>query len=189
MIADALDGEAVQRAVLAARPEAVIHQLTAIPQRINPRTQRRDFELNDRLRTEGTRILVAAAQQAGASKIIAQSIAFVYEPGPPGTLHDEQDPLVHEPPASFKRSAEAVASLERTVLDANGVVLRYGYFYGPGSAISRTGSFGVDVQRRRLPIVGSGTGGGTTSTLLTGSLITAGAAATSRWGAGFSLAA
>ncbi|HEY4996632.1 MAG TPA: NAD(P)-dependent oxidoreductase, partial [Solirubrobacteraceae bacterium] len=158
VIADALDSVAVQRVVAASRPDAVIHQLTAIPQRINPRTQRRDFELNDRLRTEGTRILVAAAQQAGASKIVAQSIAFVYEPGPPGTLHDEQDPLVREPPASFKRSAEAVGSLERTVLNADGVVLRYGYFYGPGSAISREGSMATEVRRRRLPIVGSGAG-------------------------------
>ncbi len=158
VLADALDSEAMQRALAAARPDAVIHQLTAIPQRINPRTQRRDFELNDRLRTEGTRILVAEAQQVGASRIVAQSIAFVYEPGPPGALHGEQDPLAREPPASFKRSAEAVASLERTVLDAKGVVLRYGYFYGPGTAISREGSVGADVRRRRLPIVGSGAG-------------------------------
>ncbi len=157
-IVDALDAEGVERAITEAQPETVMHQLTSIPARINPRTQTRDFELNDRLRTEGTRILVSAAQRAGASKIVAQSIAFVYEPGPPGTLHGEQDPLVSEPPASFKRSAEAVRSLERTVLDAGGVVLRYGYFYGPGSAISREGSMGTDIRRRRLPIVGSGAG-------------------------------
>jgi nucleoside-diphosphate-sugar epimerase len=158
VIADALDGEAVERALAAARPEAVIHQLTSIPPRINPRTQERDFELNDRLRTEGTRILVAAAQQAGASKIVAQSIAFMYEPGQPGTLHGEQDPLVLEAPASFRRSAAAVKSLERTVLEAGGVALRYGYFYGPGSAISGEGSIASDVRRRRLPIVGGGGG-------------------------------
>jgi 2-alkyl-3-oxoalkanoate reductase len=157
-IADALDGEAVERALAAARPEAVIHQLTSIPPRINPRTQERDFELNDRLRTEGTRILVAAAQQAGASKIVAQSIAFMYEPGQPGTLHGEQDPLVLAGPASFRRSAAAVKSLERTVLEAGGVALRYGYFYGPGSAISGEGSIASDVRRRRLPIVGGGGG-------------------------------
>jgi nucleoside-diphosphate-sugar epimerase len=157
-IADALDAEAVERALAAARPEAVIHQLTSIPPRINPRTQERDFELNDRLRTEGTRILVAAAQQAGASKIVAQSIAFMYEPGQPGTLHGEQDPLVREAPASFRRSAAAVKSLEHTVLEAGGVALRYGYFYGPGSSISGEGSIGSDVRRRRLPIVGGGGG-------------------------------
>jgi nucleoside-diphosphate-sugar epimerase len=157
-IADALDAEAVERALAAARPEAVIHQLTSIPPRINPRTQKRDFELNDRLREEGTRILVGAARRVGARRIIAQSIAFVYEPGPPGTLHGEQDPLVREPPASFRRSAAAVQSLERSVLDAGGVVLRYGYFYGPGSSISGGGSMGADVRRRRLPIVGGGAG-------------------------------
>lgn len=158
VIADALDRESVQRALAEARPDAVIHQLSSIPPRINPRTQARDFELNDRLRDEGTRILVDAAQAAGASRIVAQSIAFAYEPGPPGTLHGEQDPLVREPADSFRRSAAAVASLERTVLDAHGIVLRYGYFYGPGSAISQGGSLGADVRRRRLPIVGTGAG-------------------------------
>jgi nucleoside-diphosphate-sugar epimerase len=158
MLADALDAPAVTAAVREARPDAVIHQLTSLPQRIDPRKIERDFAINDRLRDEGTRTLVAAAQAAGATRIIAQSIAFSYAPGPPGTVHREQDPLLSDPPKSFRRSARALQELERTVLDAGGMVLRYGYFYGPGSAIAPSGSMGQDLVRRRLPIVGRGEG-------------------------------
>ncbi len=158
VLADALDAAAVSAAVGEARPDAVIHQLTALPSRIDPRRIERDFAMNDRLRGEGTRILVVAAQAAGATRIVAQSIAFAYAPGPPGTVHREEDPLLSDPPKSFRRSARAMQELERTVLDADGFVLRYGYFYGPGSAISPSGSMGQDVSRRRLPIVGRGRG-------------------------------
>jgi nucleoside-diphosphate-sugar epimerase len=157
-IADALDAQAVIDAVAAARPEAIVHELTSIPPRLDPRKVVRDFALTDRLRTEGTRNLVAAAQQAGASRIVAQSIAFAYAPGPPGRVHDEDDPLITDPPAQFKRSAEAIAELERTVLGAGGVVLRYGYFYGPGTSIAADGSLGREVARRRLPVIGGGGG-------------------------------
>ncbi len=158
VVADALDAGAVREAVAAAAPEVLVHQLTALPQRIDPRKVERDFELNDRLRSEGTHILVEAAQAAGTRRVVAQSIAFMYEPGPAGTIHAEQDPLLQSPPPSFARSANAVAELERTVLAANGVVLRYGYFYGPGTALSGGGSTGQDLRRRRFPIVGRGTG-------------------------------
>ncbi len=160
VVVDALDAQAMHAALLTARPDAVIDQLTSIPARINPRTLQRDFALNDRLRREGTRILIDAARTAGAARVVAQSIAFSYAPGPPGTLHHEQDPLLAPAaaPRAYRRSAGAVANLERAVLDAGGVVLRYGYFYGPGSAIARDGSMGRDLARRRLPIVGSGAG-------------------------------
>jgi nucleoside-diphosphate-sugar epimerase len=158
VVADALDAGAVAAALAQARPDAVIHQLTALPRRIDPRKIERDFALNDRLRSEGTRNLVAAAQSAGATRIIAQSVAFVYEPGPAGTVHREQDPLLMRAPASFQRTVGALAELEHAVLDAQGIVLRYGYFYGPGSSIARDGSIGQDVARRRLPIIGAGTG-------------------------------
>jgi 2-alkyl-3-oxoalkanoate reductase len=158
VITDALDEPAVAAAVRQAAPEAVIHQLTSLPRRIDPRRMQRDFELNDRLRSEGTRILVDAARAAGATRVIAQSIAFAYAPGPAGTVHGESDPLYLDAPEPFRRSARAVDSLESTVTAAGGVVLRFGYFYGPGSAISRGGSIGEDVARRRFPIVGRGEG-------------------------------
>jgi nucleoside-diphosphate-sugar epimerase len=156
--ADALDEAAVLAAVTGAQPDAVIHQLTSLPRRIDPRKIERDFALNDRLRSEGTRHLVKAAQAAGANRIVAQSIAFAYAPGPPGTVHAEQDPLFLQAPPPFQRSAQAVHELERAVLEAQGLALRYGYFYGPGSSIARAGSVGEDVSRRRLPIIGGGRG-------------------------------
>jgi nucleoside-diphosphate-sugar epimerase len=160
VVLDALDAAAVRAAVADARPDAVIHQLTALPQRIDPRKMERDFALNDRLRGEGTTYLVDAARAAGAKRIIAQSIAFAYATGPPGTVHVESNPLLDASEAykSYRRSAQALADLERTVLDAGGIVLRYGYFYGPGTAIAPTGSMASDLARRRLPIVGRGSG-------------------------------
>jgi nucleoside-diphosphate-sugar epimerase len=160
VVADALDVDAVRTAVVGAQPEAVIHQLTAIPARLDPRTIERDFVLTNRLRSEGTRHLVAAAREAGATRLIAQSIVFAYASGPPGTVHVETDPLLsaQQGPKSFRGTARAVEELERTVLEASGIVLRYGFFYGPGSAIARDGTFARDLPRRRIPIVGGGTG-------------------------------
>jgi 2-alkyl-3-oxoalkanoate reductase len=158
-VADALDAQALRAAVLEAHPDVVIHQLTSLPSRVDPRRIERDFVLNDRLRSEGTRHLVAAAREAGAQRVIAQSIAFAYAPGPPDTLHDERDPLLAEQaPKSFRRSALALRDLESAVLGVDGIVLRYGYFYGPGSWISKGGTMIEDLARRRMPIVGRGTG-------------------------------
>jgi len=160
VVADAFDAPALARAVAEARPDAMIHQLTSIPARIDPRKMERDFATNDRLRSEGTANLVAAAKAAGVQRLIAQSVAFFYAPGPPGTVHGEDDPLLdpERAPKPVQRSAGALGTLERAVLDAGGTVLRYGYFYGPGSAIARDGSTGEEVARRRLPVVGSGAG-------------------------------
>jgi nucleoside-diphosphate-sugar epimerase len=158
VVVDALDAQALKAAVLAAKPDAVIHQLTSIPPRIDPRRLERDFAVNDRLRSRGTRDLVAAAQAAGVQRIVAQSIAFAYLPGPPGTLHTETEVLHLDAPKSFKRSAQALHELECTVRGVQGTVLRYGCFYGPGSAISSEGSTVEDLRRRRLPIVGGGGG-------------------------------
>jgi len=157
-LADALDADAVADAVAHARPDAVVNQLTALPKRIDPRRIERDFEHNDRLRSEGSRILAGAARGAGVQRLVSQSIAFMYERGPDGVVHSEQDPLVLDPPASFARSAGAVKTLEQTTLEAGGTVLRYGYFYGPGSAIAPDGSIVSDLRRRRMPVVGSGAG-------------------------------
>ncbi|HWG09065.1 MAG TPA: NAD(P)-dependent oxidoreductase [Solirubrobacteraceae bacterium] len=157
-VADGLDADAVMRAVSQARPDAVVHELTSIPPSLDPRKIARDFELTDRLRTEGTRNLLAAARAAGATRVVAQSVAFAYAPGPPGTVHVETDSLVTNPPKQFERSAAAIAELERAVLGAGGLVLRYGYFYGPDTSIARDGSLGREVARRRLPIIGGGHG-------------------------------
>ena len=160
VVVDALDAEALTSAVVEAAPDALIHELTSLPQRIDSRTIERDFVVNDRLRTEGTSNLIAAARAAGVRRILAQSIAFSYAPGPPGTVHVESDPLLRGQDTfkSFARSAEALRELERLTLDAGGLALRYGYFYGPATAICSEGSTGQMARKRQLPIVGGGSG-------------------------------
>lgn len=157
-VCDALDRQALTDAVRSARPDAVVHQLTAIPQRIDPRKIERDFALTDRLRTEGTHNLLAAARAAEVSRIVAQSVAFVYEPTDAGSVHGEDDPLYRDAPPAFERTLGAVKELERAIAAADGTVLRYGYFYGSGTAISSEGSFAAQARRRQLPVVGGGTG-------------------------------
>ncbi|MGH7550599.1 MAG: NAD-dependent epimerase/dehydratase family protein [Gemmatimonadota bacterium] len=160
-IADALDPDAVMTAVTEARPEVVIHQLTAIPDRMDLRRFDRDFALTDRLRTEGTRHLLAAATKAGARRFVAQGFAGWGYAREGSAIKTEEDPLDPDPPAVFRRTLDALRELEATVLGARGpegVVLRYGWFYGPGTSIGVGGSVVEAVRRRRMPIVGEGTG-------------------------------
>jgi nucleoside-diphosphate-sugar epimerase len=158
-ILDALDADALDAAVRRARPDAVIHQLTALPPRIDPRRIERDFAATNRLREEATPVLVQTAHAVGA-RVIAQSAASLYAPGPPGTVHVEDDPLIdpQDAPKPFQRTAQAVGEHERHVLAADGIVLRYGYLYGPGSTISVEGALAREVSRRRLPLVEDGAG-------------------------------
>ena len=155
-VADAFDRERLHEVVKEARPEVVIHELTDIPREIDPKRYAEAFERNNRLRHEGTRNLVDAAVAAGARRIVAQSIAFVYRYGG-GVLHSEEDPLAVE----WGDIVEAVVALEDAVTGTagiEGVVLRYGYLYGPGTSYASDGSQAEMVRRRRLPIVGDGGG-------------------------------
>jgi nucleoside-diphosphate-sugar epimerase len=160
-IADALEEQAVIDAVRAAEPEVVVHELTAIPPRLNLRKFGRDFELTNRLRREGTDHLVAAARAAGARRLVAQSFAgwpYAREGGP---AKSEQDRLDPNPPSALRETLDAIRHLEATVLSADGLeglVLRYGPFYGPGTSIGDGGSIVEDVRRRRVPVVGDGRG-------------------------------
>ena len=160
-VADALDPDAVMKAVTQARPEVVINQLTAIPNEVDLRHFDRAFALTDRLRSEGTRHLVAAATEAGTRRFVAQGFAgwgYVRE----GTaIKTEEDPWDPDPPAVFRRTLNALRELEAAVLGAReleGIVLRYGWFYGPGTSIGEGGSVVESVRRRQMPIVGKGTG-------------------------------
>jgi nucleoside-diphosphate-sugar epimerase len=131
VVVDVFDAEAVTRAVKHAAPQAIIHQLTDLA--FAPGTPRYQEALarNARLRIEGTRNLVAAARAANVTRMIAQSIAFIiYAPGEGARV--ESDPLSTD--AAFAGTIEGVASLEHQVLSLpQGVVLRYGFFYGPGT--------------------------------------------------------
>ncbi|MFL6103416.1 MAG: NAD-dependent epimerase/dehydratase family protein [Actinomycetes bacterium] len=161
VVADALDRDAVLRAVVAARPEVVVHQLTALAGAISFRRFDRAFALTNRLRTEGTDHLLEAARAAGTRRFVAQSFAgwpFARVGGPVKT---EGDPLDPDPPAELRRTLDAIRHLESAVLGTEGiegVVLRYGGFYGPGTSAGAGGSMLEDLRRRRFPVVGAGTG-------------------------------
>ncbi len=160
-IADALDREAVIEAVTRARPEIVIHQLTALSGMKSLRNFDREFALTNRLRTEGTDHLIEAARAAGVRRFIAQSYGNWNYERRGGPLKTEEDPFDPNPPANQARSIAAIRYLESAVLGADGiegVALRYGNFYGPGNAISRNGEISQQVRKRRLPIIGDGAG-------------------------------
>jgi nucleoside-diphosphate-sugar epimerase len=159
-VCDVFDAERLRAAVRAAAPEIVIHELTDLPSTIDPRQVSDQFVGNDRVRTEGTANLVSAAVAAGARRIVAQSIAFVYAPVG-GPVKTEEDPLFLDAQPPWSRSVRAVSELERMVTATDGiegVALRYGFFYGPGSSYASDGSLAREVRRRRLPIVGGGRG-------------------------------
>ncbi len=133
-VVDVFEAEALAHAVAAARPDVIIHQLTDLPSGPGTPGYAAGQVANRRLRIEGTHNLVQAAVIAGVPRIIAQSIAFAYAPGE--GVRSEEEPLdvTAEPPRRW--TVEGIVALEREVLQASaitGVVLRYGYFYGPGT--------------------------------------------------------
>ena len=160
VVCDVFDAEGVRAAMQAAAPAVVLHELTDLPPNIDPRKMEEQAAGNDRIRSEGTRNLVAAAVAAGARRVVAQSIAFAY--GPSGReLKNEDDPLWDEAPWPWSRSVQALHELEDLVTGTEGiegVALRYGFFYGPGSAYADGGHFAREVRKRRLPVVGKGSG-------------------------------
>jgi nucleoside-diphosphate-sugar epimerase len=160
VVADALDAAAVERVVRRAAPEVVVHELTAIPARVDPRRFAEQFEPTNRLRRVGTRNLVSAAVAAGARRIVAQSIAQAYKPIG-GWIKREDDPLYDDAPPVFREIFGAIIELEATVLGATGIepiVLRYGNFYGPGTRFAVDGSDAELVARQQFPIAGDGSG-------------------------------
>src|SRR4051794_5413860 len=154
---DLLDRASVIEAVREAQPDAIVHQATAAPNANNPRRMRAAIEPTNRLRTEGTANLTAAADAAGVRKFVAQSVAFAYAPAGPRVV-DEAAPLHLDAPRQLRSVIEAVADLERQVLGAGGVALRYGWFYGRGTSFARDGDTARMVRRRALPIPGDGGG-------------------------------
>jgi nucleoside-diphosphate-sugar epimerase len=160
---DVLDRDATIAAVAAARPDVVVHQATALKGALtNPRHIDRAFATTNRLRSEGTDNLLAAAQKAGAERFVAQSFAGWPSAREGGPVKTEDDPLDPDPPAALRPVLDAIRHLERAVTSAEGlegVVLRYGGFYGPGTSMERGGGEQTEmVRKRRMPIVGDGGG-------------------------------
>lgn len=157
VVCDVFDAAGVAHAVAEASPDAVVHELTDLPRQLDPRKYATQLAGTNRIRVEGTRNLVAAARAADVRRLIAQSIAFAYAPQGEWVL-EEAAPLGTDSPPPVGETIRAVAELERQILDAGGTVLRYGYFYGPGTQLARDGFFAQMARRRMLPVLGPGTG-------------------------------
>jgi nucleoside-diphosphate-sugar epimerase len=161
VIADALDAEAIGRAVAETEPDAVVHELTSISETIDFRRIDEEFAATNRLRTEGTDILLAAARAAGATRFVAQSFAawpYAREGGP---VKRETDPVDPDGVVGIRETLEAILYLERTVTgaaDIEGIALRYGGFYGPGTSLAPGTAQVEAVRKRKFPLVGDGGG-------------------------------
>jgi len=159
VVADALDPDQVAEAVAQATPDVIVHQLTAIAA-LNTRHFDRSFASTNRLRTEGTDHLLSAGQAVGVRRFVAQSyFGFYARIG--GAVKVEEDPVDTSPPREMRHSSAAIRHLEDAVLGArwtDGIVLRYGGFYGPGTSLAPGGGQVELVRRGRFPVVGDGGG-------------------------------
>jgi len=160
VVADGLDADAVAQAVAEAEPEVIVHQLTALSGGWDMRRIDRVFAETNRLRTEGLDHLLAAGQAVGAKRFVAQSYAGWPYARTGGPVKDESDPLDPDPPAKLRDALHAIKHVEDTVPSiewGDGIVLRYGGFYGPG-----TGAGGEEmiapVRKRQFPVIGNGDG-------------------------------
>ena len=161
IVCDALDAEAVRRAIGSTRPEVVVNELTKLPRDYDTRKLDEEFYgPTNRIRTEGGGNLLAAAIEAGARRFVTQSIAFLYAPEGPMVKGEDARPWTDAAPP-FGDGVRAIVSHERAVLDAEGIdglVLRYGWFYGPGTYYAADGSIAQMVRKRRFPVLGGSDG-------------------------------
>ncbi len=150
---DVLDPPAVRRAVVEAHPDAIIHEATALANMKWSRSLDRSFARTNRIRTEGTDALLAAAREAGVRRFVAQSFASYRYAREGSWVKTEDDPLDPTPPSAARETNAAMAHLDEAVTAYGGIALRYGGFYGPGDD-----GFASMVRKRQYPIVGDGAG-------------------------------
>jgi 2-alkyl-3-oxoalkanoate reductase len=158
-IADVFDVDAVKAVVRRAEPEVVIEQLTALPRTYTRESMSAAAEFNHRIRLEGGANVLAAARAAGVRRYLRQSIAFWGAPGP--GLADENTPLANDASPAAAADLRVVAEIERRLLgssDMEGIVMRYGFFYGPGTWFHPDGDVAGQVRRQQFPIIGKGEG-------------------------------
>jgi nucleoside-diphosphate-sugar epimerase len=147
-VMDGLDRDSVMAAVTAARPDAIVHQMTALSGDLDFRNPDKWFAGTNRLRTEGTEHLLAAAQAVGARRFVAQSFAGWPNARIGGPVKTEADPLDPDPPRGIRETHAAIRRLEELTTAAGGIVLRYGGFYGPGTGLAPGGDQ-VEMVRKR----------------------------------------
>jgi nucleoside-diphosphate-sugar epimerase len=162
VVADALDPDQVAEAVGRARPDVIVHQLTALGSidSLNPRHLERAVAPTNRLRTEGTDHLLSAGQAVGVRRFVAQS-NFASYARTGGPVKSEEDPFDPSPAREMREGAAAIRHLEEAVLGARwteGIVLRYGAFYGPGTSMAPGGELSEMIRKRKFPLVGDGGG-------------------------------
>lgn len=161
LVADALDPEQVAAAVATAEPEAIVHELTALSGAIDLRDFEGSFGLTNRLRTEATDHLLSAGRAAGVKKFVAQSFAGWPYAREGAWIKDEDAELDPDPIPAMRETLGAIRYLEEAVTGADwteGIVLRYGGFYGPGTSIAHGGEHTEAIRARKFPIVGAGAG-------------------------------
>jgi nucleoside-diphosphate-sugar epimerase len=159
VVADALDPDQVATAVGKAKPDVIVDQLTAIGE-LDMRHFDRAFALTNRLRTEGTDYLLSAGQAVGVRRFVAQSYFAAYA-RTGGPVKSEEEPIDPSPPREMRESVAAIRHLEEAVLGARwteGIVLRYGAFYGPGTSMAPGAEQLELVRKRKFPVVGDGGG-------------------------------
>lgn len=159
VVMDGLDAASVRSAVLEARPDVIVHQLTALSgPALDLKHFDRGFTTTNALRTRGTDLLLSAGAAAGVGRFIAQSYAGWPNERTGGPVKTEEDPLDPEPTAASRETLAAIRHVEQATTDASGLALRYGGLYGPGNAMGRGGDILAMVQARKMPLVGGGTG-------------------------------
>lgn len=158
-IADVFDPDAVKTVLSRAQPEVVIEQLTALPKSYTSESMRAAAPFNTRIRLEGGANVLAAARAAGVRRYLRQSIAFWAVPGP--GLADEETPLAFDASPAVAADTRVVTELEHHLIgnpDIEGIAMRYGFFYGPGTWFNPDGDVARQVRQQQFPIVGNGEG-------------------------------
>jgi len=161
VVVDGLDRDAVMKAVVAAHPDAIVNQMTALASMRSLKHFDDGFAVTNRLRTEGTSHLLEAARAAGTSKIVVQSYTGWPNERRGGRVKTEDDPLDSNPPKAMTRSLAAIRALEQMVTKPDGVTgtaLRYGSLYGPGTFLSNQSETVTMIRQRKFPLVGNGAG-------------------------------
>ncbi|MFF2276760.1 NAD-dependent epimerase/dehydratase family protein [Agromyces sp. NPDC058126] len=158
VVMDGTDDASIRRAVLDARPEVLVHQLTSLSGRFDFKRFDETFAVTNRLRTRGTDALIAAAQEAGTGRIVVQSYTGWTNEHSGARVKTETDPIDPSPVPAARNTLAAIAHAERATVAAGGLALRFGNFYGPGQSLGEGGEMLESVRRRQVPIVGDGAG-------------------------------
>ncbi len=160
VLCDVFDAGWLGPVVARGEPDAVINELTDLPQSLNPRKLKEYYAANNRVRREGIANLLSAARGAGVRRFLVQGAAYWYAPTG-GAVKAEEAPLYLDAPAPIGPAVQTIKEVEDAVLSADGiegVVLRYGMFYGPGTWYAKDGDVGRQVRKRRYPMIGHGEG-------------------------------